>query len=102
MSSMSWKAVDNLARTRFNQKGLGAVMDATSVCSKADDLAAGLFRAVSVRNGVLHVCLHRSHSLSFKLIQGKLLQELNVFAASRNLPAIEKVRLTFEEDSAIL
>ena len=99
---MPWKAADNLARVRLNQKGLGAVLDATSICSKADELAAGLFHAVSVRNGVLHVRLHRTHSLPLKLIEGKLLQELNSFATSRNLQVVHKLRLTFEEDSGIL
>lgn len=99
---MPWQIANNLLRGSMNRKGLAQVLDATSLCCKAEQLAPGLFKAISVRNGVLHIEIHKSKTLALKLVEGLMLAELNAFAATRHLTPITKIRLTFSEDSVIV
>jgi len=94
---MPWHSSNNLLKKRFLQHGIAQTMDATSLCQQAESLYPGLFRAVSVRKSVLHVELNRSQAIPFKLVEGKLIEELNRFATTRQLPEIARVRLTFSE-----
>ena len=62
----------------------------------------GLFRAISLKNDVLHIEIAKPNLLEFKLSEGKLLQELQEFAEARQLPIPARYRLTFPRESANL
>ncbi len=94
---MAWQTAENLLKKRFNQHGIAGTIEAASLCAQAELLYPGLFRAVSVRRSVLHLELEHSQALPFKLIEGKLIEDLNRFAEHRKVAGIERVRLTFSD-----
>ena len=94
---MAWQRTENILHRRLNQHGLTGQVQAGQICLQAEHLYPGLFRAVSVRQACLHLELERGQAILFKMIEGKLLQELAEFAKHKNLPEIERVRLTFTE-----
>ena len=93
----TWQKSTSILKKRFNQHGLTDMLEAVSVCQQAELLYPDLFKAVSVRKGTLHIALQKSKTMPFKMIEGKLLLDLNIFAKAKNLPPVEKVRLTFSE-----
>lgn len=93
---MAWKKTDDLLKKRLNQHGLGPMVEAGIICSHAESLYPGLFRAVSVRDGCFTVEITKANQVSFTLIKGKLQQELNDHAKRHNLKPITRIRLTFE------
>lgn len=95
---MAWKKTDQLVNRRLNQKGLGGIVRAGLICRKAEELYPTLFKAVSARHSTLHLQLSKNRLLEFKMIEGKLLQELTEVAAQHHLTAPNRVRLTFLED----
>lgn len=94
---MALQKTDHILRHRLNQHGLGGLVTAGSICRQAELLFPGQFHAVSLRANVLHIELAEESILLFKQIEGKLLTELNMFAASRHLPEITRIRLTFSK-----
>jgi hypothetical protein len=100
--AMSWKKSDSIVSKRFTQRGLGGAIMAGLVCQEANRLYPNLFKAVSLKNGVLHLEISKSEQLNLKLIEGKLLAELNEYAKARNLPVPTRIRLTFLAQSDIL
>ena len=95
---MPWKKTDSLLKRRLNQHGLAGIVEASSICKKAEELRPGLFRAVSVRNDVLHLELSKANLLTFKMSEGQLLQALNAYAKQKGIPPISRLRLTFLEE----
>ena len=92
---MSWKKTDLVLRRRFNQHGLGPLLEAGQICRKAEQLCPEILRAISVRNTILHLAIKKENLLAFKLIEGRLITELNSYATEYRLPEIRRVRLTF-------
>ena len=97
---MPWKQIDILARHRLAQHGLTSITIAGLLCRQAELLYPGLFLAISVRKGVLHIQVEDTSLLLFKTIQGPLVQRLNVYALRCKLPLVESVRLTIVEGPA--
>lgn len=94
-----------ILKKRFQQYGLGEIMDATNLCAQAEKISPDLFQAVSVRESktgenILHLKLSKANLIKFKLQQGHLLSELNLYAKSQNLRPIDRLRLTYLENSA--
>ena len=92
---MTWHSTSNLFIKRLNQKGLSSQVLAGLLCHEAERLYPGLFEAVSVRQGCLHVAVEPSKAIGFKLIEGKLLKEINQYAENQNLPLLTSFRLTY-------
>jgi hypothetical protein len=97
---MSWKKTDLVLKKRFNQHALGDLITAGQVCRQAEILLPDLFTAVSFRRGVLHLRLEMKHSLQFKLVQGKLMIDLNHYCETHHLPKVERFKLTFSQETA--
>ena len=99
---MSWKKTDLVLKKSFNQKGMGDMVTAGQLCRQAELLLPDTFRAVSFRNHILHIELSRAKTMAFKLVEGKLMNELNQYAETHKLPEVKRFRLTFQEESPIL
>jgi len=99
---MSWKKTDLVLKKSFNQKGMGDLVTAGQLCRQAELLLPNVFRAVSFRNHILHIELSRAKTMTFKLVEGKLMLELNAYAKEHHLPEVSRFRLTFQEESPIL
>lgn len=99
---MPWKNTDNLLRRRANQQGMGGILTAGLLCRQAEILYPGMFKAVSVRAGSLHVQMRPDQAIAFKMIEGPLLATLNQYGATHSLPKITRVRLTLDDASATL
>lgn len=83
---------------RMNQHGLGAILVAGQVCMQAEKLYPGLFKAVSLKNGCLHLEILKKDQLKLTMIQGKLINDLQTYAKAHNLPEINRIRLTFSTE----
>jgi hypothetical protein len=94
---MTWKKSTDIATRQFNRHGLGKAVAAGLVCQEAERLYPSLFRALSIKNQVLHLEVSKANQLDLKLIEGKLLQELAAFAKAKNIPIPQRIRLTFSE-----
>lgn len=99
---MPWKKTDIVLRRRANQTGMGGMLTAGLLCRQAELLHPGLFRAVSVRKGCLHLEAEAAKTVAVKLVEGRLISELNRYAAEHNLPKVTRIRLTMPEASATL
>jgi len=99
---MPWKKTDSLLRRRANQTGMGDMLTAGLLCRQAELLHPDLFRAVSVRKGCLHLEVTAANAIAVKLVQGKLISELNRYGEAHNLPKVTRVRLTIADPSATL
>ena len=99
---MGWNKTDILLNKRLNQHGLGGMVKAGLLCYRAEELAPGLFRAVSVKNNILHLVAKREDQMTIKMKEGWLLKELNSFAKEKKLTPVNRIRLTFESSSPIL
>jgi hypothetical protein len=99
---MSWKKTNTILTAQLNRRGMSAMVTATQVCEEAEAQYPDQFHAVSLRKGTLHIEVPSSKLLAFKLIEGKLLQELNQFAATHNLQPITRIRLTINDESGTL
>lgn len=95
---MAWKRSDDLSLIRLRQRKLDGSLQAGLVCREAERLYPGIFRAVSVSRGVLHLEIKKKNQLSLKMVEGKLLQELQQFAQEKYLPVPTRIRLTFLEE----
>jgi hypothetical protein len=96
---MTWKKSDSLIARQLNHHGLADAVAASAVCREAERLYPGLFKAISLKNGILHLETDYAQQLEIKLIEGKLLDDLNRFADIKNLPPTSRIRLTFSEDA---
>ena len=94
---MPWNEIKALTRHRLAQHGLSGIASAGLLCRKAELLHPGLFVAVSVRSGVLHLRVQDVGLLGFKAVEGPLVAELNTYALANHLPPITRVRLTIVE-----
>lgn len=92
---MSWKSTKTILGAENNRRGLQPSIMAGLVCNEAEKRYPSLFRAISLRRGVLHLEISKKNQLELRLIEGKLLEELGVFAKERNLPLPTRIRLTF-------
>jgi hypothetical protein len=91
---MSWKKSTNLIGSSLNRHGLGKAIEAGMVCQHAESLYPKMFRATSLVNGVLRVTVPLRNQAEFRLIEGKLLQQLRAFTTEKNLPIPSSTRLT--------
>ena len=94
---MAWKKTDALLMRRLTQYGLTEMVEAGLLCQKAEELLPNLFRAVSVKNNILHLEIPRSQVLHLKMREGWLMDELNTFSLQKGLPLISHIRLTFTQ-----
>ena len=95
---MAWKRSDGLSGNRFRHHGLDKALAAGRVCHQAEQLYPNLFRAVSLANGVLHLEITKRNQLPLKMIEGKLLEDLQAFSTDQKLPTATRIRLTFQEE----
>jgi hypothetical protein len=95
---MAWHTTELILKKRMHQHGLSGIVEAGTVCLKAEALYPGMFQAVSVKNATLHVQLPKAKTMPFKMIEGLLLKELNIFIATKKLPPLKQIRLTFSEE----
>lgn len=96
---MSWNKTDTVAQKHFNHRGMGGLLIAGQVCRTANQLLPDFAKAISFYRGTLHIEIPQSDSLTFKLIEGKFLSDLNLLTSTKSLPSVRKVRLTFQEES---
>ena len=94
---MPLQTADSILRYRLNQHGLGGLVAAGALCRQSELLYPEMFHAVSLRQHVLHIELEQSRLLSFKQIEGKLLEDLNLFAERRRLPVVRRFKLTIPQ-----
>lgn len=99
---MAWKKSESLIGKQLHRHGLHRAVQAGLVCQEAERLYPNLFRATSVVNGSLRVTVPLEKQVAFRLIEGKLLQELQGFATARGLPVPTRVRLTVTRSSGIV
>ena len=92
---MAWQKTSSILNARINHHGLGGMVAAGQMCIEAERLMPGLFTAVSYKNSILHLELPKSNLKQMKMQEGRLIDELNQFAAARQLPLIARIRLTF-------
>lgn len=95
---MVWNSASNLASRNHGRRGLGASITSGLVCQEAERLGGSLFRAISVRNGVLKVAASTQNLLAIKLEEGRILAELNQYCQAQGLPHIDRLRLTEETE----
>lgn len=99
---MALSPLSDLITKRLNQHHLMPVITAGKICQQAEKIAfelnkPGLFTAISVKNGTLHLKVHPAKLIELKLIQGKLLEDLNSWLLTQKLPPLRQIRLTIEE-----
>ena len=82
----------------MNHHGLGAALIGAKICQEAERLKPGQFKAISFRQGCLHLQLSRSQLLDFKMNEGNLINLLRDYCSEHNLPSIQKFRLTIQEE----
>ena len=99
---MPWKHITIVSRHRMAQHGLSSIVAAGLLCRQAERLYPNLFVAVSVRQRVLHLEVEDTSLLALTSIQGPLLQQLNSYAKTQQLPQLERVRLTITKGLAIV
>jgi len=99
---MPWKKTDLVLRRRANQTGMGKMLTAGLLCRQAEILYPDTFRAISVRQGCLHLEAAPDKAIAVKLIEGRLITDLNRYGAEHGLPPITRVRLTLSDLSATL
>lgn len=91
---MAWKSASSLGTSQHTRRGLQASLVAGQLCIHAEKLYPDLFHAISVRNEVMHLETPAQQVMKFKLIEGKLLKELQAYAQGKNLPVVTRIRLT--------
>lgn len=84
--------------TKQQKHKLSKEIVATNICVEAEKMFPGLFRAVSVKNNILHLELKMQDMMNFKMIEGKLLTDINTYSKSNSLGLIEQIRLTISDD----
>ena len=99
---MAWKKTETILNIQLNRRGLAPMVAAGLLCQEAERRYPGQFKAVSLRASTLHVTVSHSQLLAFKLIQGKLLSELQLFTKEHSLPHVARIRLTITDDFSIL
>lgn len=96
---MTWKKPDSLVGASLARHNLTAAVQAGLVCQEAERRYPGLFRAISIVRGSLHIHTTPEQVIPFRLIEGKLLTELATYAKSNHLPIPTKIRLTISSES---
>lgn len=94
--------MENIRKTlesHGRRRGVGGAVAAGLVCHEAEKRYPDLFRAVSLKSGILHLEIFKKNLLQFKLIEGSLLRELQDFSTKRELPVPSRYRLTEPRDS---
>lgn len=99
---MPWKKTDSIVSGNMQRQGLHKAIAAGTVCQEAEKLYPGLFKATAVVNDTLRITVAPEKQIDFRLIEGKLLEEIQAFATPRNLPVPTRIRLTIRADSDIL
>jgi hypothetical protein len=99
---MAWKKSDSLIGGQLRRHGLSRAVTAGIVCQEAERLYPNLFKATSLVGETLKVTILPKNQIPFRLIEGKLLAELQAFAEFRSLPFPTKTRLTVTRNSDTL
>lgn len=89
-----WSKLDSLSKKQSVGRGMASAVQAGLVCLEAEKFAPNLFRAVSLKNGVLTLEVNLAHRLELTLVEQRLLSHLQEFATQRNLPVPTRFRLT--------
>ncbi len=96
---MPWKKSDSLISNQLLRHGLGPTVIAFTLCQEAERLYPGLLKATSFVDGTLRVSVLRENQMAFRIIEGKLLAEMKVFATEKKLPVPARIRLTITRES---
>jgi hypothetical protein len=99
---MTWKKGSGLIGGSLSRHGLSQAIAAGLVCQEAERLHPKMFRATSLVNGVLRVTVPLRNQAELRLIEGKLLRDVAVYATQQNLPVPTSIRLTVVRDLATL
>ncbi|CAN5193304.1 hypothetical protein BH11PAT4_BH11PAT4_5800 [soil metagenome] len=93
-----WNKLDKIATSKHASQGLSPMVAAGMVCLEAEKFAPGLFRAISLKNGVMTLQVDLQKRLNLTLIEGSLLAHLKSYATARNLPSPSRFRLTIPSE----
>ena len=91
---MTWKHASSLASSQHSKRGIQASLIAGSVCLKAEKDYNGLFHAVSIKNRRMHIEIEQRNLVNFKLVEGKILKEVQAFSEAAGLPRLTGFTLT--------
>jgi hypothetical protein len=91
---MSWKKASSLASNQYAKRGFQASVLAGAICKEAEIRYPGLYRAVSVRKGIMHLEVSPAKIMEFKMIEGTLLKELQTWATKTGFGIVTGFRLT--------
>lgn len=89
-----WNKLSNITTSKHASQGLSPVVEAGIVCLEAEKFAPGLFKAVSLKNGLMTLQVTHANRLKLTLVESKLLTHLKTFATEKNLPFPTRFRLT--------
>ncbi len=90
---MSWNKTGGIAGKKFTSGGLDRTLAAGMVCHEAERLYPDMFKAVSIKAGVLTLAIQRADTIKVKGIEGPLVTTLRTYSTTRNLPLVERVKL---------
>ena len=94
---MTWKHISSLATNIHIKRGLQASILAGVLCKEAEKLYPDMFRAISLKQGRMHIEIPPAHLVSFKLIEGHLLTNLQIYGKKHGLPTITGFTLTLSQ-----
>jgi hypothetical protein len=94
----TWKKTDQLVGSRFRANNLDSAIAAGRACKEAERLYPGLFRAVSIRGGIMTVAVPPGGRIAVKMIEGALVPTLNAFSKERGLPEVSRLKIVNETE----
>jgi len=92
---MSWQKGEGIVGRQLRHHGLSGAIAAGQICQKAESLYPEMFKALSCREGVLKLEVPREKLVALRLVEGKLLKDLQAFALEAHLPSPARIQLTF-------
>lgn len=84
--------------TKQKKHKLSKEILAVNICVEAERMFPGLFKAISVKDKTLHLEIKAQDIINFKMIEGKLLTDLNTYTKNSSLDSIEQIRLTTSDN----
>ncbi len=94
MSSLQKSSIVGLRHLR--RHGLGDAIIAGQVCRTLELASPVPVRAISYKEGVLHISVPPAHYIAFRLASSGLLTELKGLCEEKSLPIVTRFRLTRE------
>lgn len=89
-----WSKLDSLSSKQSVGRGMASAVQAGIVCLEAEKYSPGLFRALTLKNGVMNIEVSLANRMQFTLIEAALLNHLKTFATEKKLPVPTRFRLT--------